>query len=88
MGCILARFVGRQTNDERGENMPDHELVSLMSALARLTHPRSSTPRAEALGAAYRRLRRFAAAQGESDDWCDRVLLIFLDRNRDAYAAA
>jgi hypothetical protein len=68
--------------------MPDYELVSLMSILARLTHPRSSTPRADALGTAYRRLRRYAASKGESEEWCDRVLLIFLDRNRDAYAAA
>jgi hypothetical protein len=68
--------------------MPDHELVRLMSTLARLTHPRHTAPRAEALGAAYRRIRRYAAACGKSEDWCDGVLLIFLDRNRDAYAAA
>jgi len=68
--------------------MPDSELVSLMSTLARLTHPRSTTPRAEGLGAAYRRLRRYARMRGMSEEWCDHVLLIFLDRNRYAYAAA
>lgn len=68
--------------------MPDHELVSLMSTLARLTHPRSSTPRAEALGRAYRRIQNYAAPRGKSEEWCDSVFLIFLDGNRDAYAAA
>lgn len=68
--------------------MPDHELVSLMSTLARLTHRRSTVPRADALGKAYRRLRRYAARTGLGEEWCDAVLLVFLDRNRDAYAAA
>jgi hypothetical protein len=68
--------------------MPDRELISLMSTLARLTHPRSSTPRADALKDAYRRIRRYAAPRGKSEEWCDCVLLIFLDRNRHAYAAA
>ena len=68
--------------------MPDPELVRLMSALARLTHPRSRTPRAEALGNAYRRIRSYAAPRGKSEEWCDRVLLEFLDKNRHAYAAA
>ena len=68
--------------------MPDHELVRLMSTLARLTHPRSTSPRADALGAAYRRIRRYAESTGKTEEWCDCVLLIFLDRNRDAYVAA
>ena len=68
--------------------MPDHDLVSLMSTLARLTHRRSTIPRVDALGKAYRRLRRYAARTGMSEEWCDAVFLIFLDRNRDAYAAA
>ena len=68
--------------------MPDNELINLMSLLARLTHPRSSTPRAEALGHAYRRVSNYAARRGESEEWCDRVLLVFLDSNRRAYAAA
>jgi hypothetical protein len=68
--------------------MPDHELVSLMSALARLTHRRSTVPRADALRKAYRRLRAYAARSGLDEEWCDAVFLLFLDRNRDAYAAA
>ena len=68
--------------------MPDHELVRLMSTLSRLTHPRCSTPRAEALGKAYRRIRSYAAQRGMSEEWCDRVLLLFLDRSSDAFAAA
>lgn len=68
--------------------MPDPELVRLMSTLARLTHPRSALPRAEALGNAYRRIRNYAAPRGKSEAWCDSVLLVFLERNRSAYAAA
>lgn len=68
--------------------MPDYELVRLMSTLARLTHPRCSTPRAEALRTAYGRLRRYAAQRGLTEEWCDGVLLLFLDRSTHAYAAA
>jgi hypothetical protein len=64
--------------------MPDHELTSLMSTLARLTHPRCSTPRAEALRAAHRRIRRYADHRGLGEEWCDRVLLLFLDRTTHA----
>jgi hypothetical protein len=59
-----------------------------MSTLARLTHPRCSTPRTEALGKAYRRIRNYAAQRGLTEEWCDRVLLVFLDRSTDAFAAA
>jgi hypothetical protein len=68
--------------------MPDYELLRLMSSLARLTHPRCSTPRVDALRKAYRRIRRYAVVRGLDEEWCDRVLLLFLDRSSDAYAAA
>jgi hypothetical protein len=68
--------------------MPDHELTRLMSTLARLTHPRCSTPRPDALRKAYERIRRYAAHRGLDEEWCDRVLLLFLDRTTYAYAAA
>jgi hypothetical protein len=68
--------------------MPDHELTRLMSTLARLTHPRCSTPRADALRKAYQRIRRYADHRGLGEEWCDRVLLLFLDRTTHAYAAA
>ncbi len=67
--------------------MPDHELTRLMSTLARLTNPRCSTPRPDALRVAYRR-RRYADRRGLGEEWCDRVLLPLLDRTTDAYAAA
>jgi hypothetical protein len=87
MGCILARFANGQAKERRGE-MPDNELLGLVSSLARLTHPRCSTPRVDALRKAQRRIRRYAAARGLGEEWCDRVLLLFLDRSSDAYAAA
>jgi hypothetical protein len=68
--------------------MPDNELLRLMSSLARLTHPRCSTPRVDALRKAYRRIRSYAVARGLDEEWCDCVLLLFLDRSTDAYAAA
>jgi hypothetical protein len=68
--------------------MPDQELTRLMTTLARLTHPRCSTPRADALRKAYVRIRRYAAHRGLGEEWCDRVLLLFLDRTTHAYAAA
>jgi hypothetical protein len=68
--------------------MPDHELVRLMSTLARLTHPRCPRARADALRKAHRRIRSYAVERGLSEEWCDRVFLIFLDRSTDAYAAA
>ena len=68
--------------------MPDDELMGLMSTLARLTHPRCSTPRVDALRKAHTRIRRYAAQRGLTEEWCDRVLLVFLDRSTNAYAAA
>ena len=68
--------------------MPDHELMGLMSTVARLTRPRCSTPRAVALRKAYGRIRSYAVQRGLSEEWCDRVLLMFLDRSTDAYAPA
>ena len=68
--------------------MPDHDLVRLMSTIARLTHPRCPAGRAEALGRAHRRIRDYAALRGMSEEWCDRVFMLFLDRSTDAYAPA
>jgi hypothetical protein len=68
--------------------MPDDELMGLMSTLARLTHPRSATPRVVALRKAYRRIRGYARQRGLTEEWCDRVMLVFLDRSTNAYAAA
>lgn len=88
MGCILARFAGGHEAKREERGVPDHELTSLMSTLARLTHPRCSTPRAKALEKAYRRIRSYALERGLPEEWCDRVLLLFLDRSTDAYAPA
>ena len=68
--------------------MPDHDLVRLMSTVARLTHPRCNVPRVQALRKAHERIRGFAAEQGMTEEWCDRVFMLFLDRTIDAYAAA
>lgn len=68
--------------------MPDDELLGLVSTVARLTHPRCSTPRADALRKAYRRIRNYALQRGLTEEWCDRVMLMFLDRSTNAYAAA
>ena len=54
------------------------DLVELMSELARLLSPRSSTPRRDALRLAHRRIRRYAASRGLGETWCDAVLLQFL----------
>jgi hypothetical protein len=54
------------------------ELVELMSELARLLSRRSSTPRFDALRIAHRRIRRYAAARGLGESWCDAVMLQFL----------
>jgi hypothetical protein len=54
------------------------ELVELMSELARLLSTRSSTPRRDALRLAHRRIRRYAAARGLGESWCDAVMLQFL----------
>jgi len=68
--------------------MPDEELLGLVSTLARLTHPRCATPRVDALRKAHGRLRNYAVQRGLTEEWCDRVLLMFLDRTTNAYAAA
>jgi hypothetical protein len=54
------------------------ELQELMSELARLLSRRSSTPRRDALRLAHRKIRRYAAARGLGENWCDAVLLHFL----------
>jgi hypothetical protein len=68
--------------------VPDRDLMRLMSTVARLTHPRCRMSRPEALGKAHQRIRTYAAQRGMSEEWCDRVFLLFLDRSIDAYAAA
>jgi hypothetical protein len=62
--------------------------MSLVSTVARLTHPRCPMSRAHALRKAHQRIRNYAAQRGMSEEWCDRVFLLFLDRSTDAYAAA
>lgn len=54
------------------------ELVELMSELARLLSRRSSTPRRAALRIAHARIRRYAAARGLDEQWCDAVMLHFV----------
>jgi hypothetical protein len=60
--------------------MPDPALTDLMSELARLLSDRSSTPRKHAMAIAHRKLRAVADARRYDEDWCDRVLLMFLSR--------
>ena len=57
--------------------MPDDELLGLVSTLSRLTHPRCATPRVDALRKAYRRIRNYAIQRGLTEEWCDRVMLMF-----------
>ena len=64
------------------------ELVELMSELARLLSTRSSTPRREALRIAHGRIRRYAAARGLDETWCDAVMLQFLCESRAARSVA
>jgi hypothetical protein len=62
--------------------MPDayqHELVTLMSRLARLLSPRSSTPRPDGYKSAHTELRSFAARHGHTEEWCDGVLNLILE---------
>lgn len=58
--------------------MPDNELRPLMSELARLLSPRSSTPKSQGLGLAYKKLTYFAERNGLGEEWCDKVMLTFL----------
>jgi len=62
--------------------MPDayqHELVKLMSRLARLLSPRSATPKPEGHKTAYREICSFAARHGHTEEWCDGVLNVMLE---------
>ena len=60
--------------------MPDQTLTDLMSELARLLSDRSSTPRKRAMAIAHRKLRAVADTYHYDEDWCDRVMLMFLSR--------
>lgn len=67
--------------------MPDAELTCLMSDLARLTSSRSSTPRSEALGIAYRKIQSYATPRTLSEEWCDKVMMLFISRHHEHVAA-
>jgi hypothetical protein len=67
--------------------MPDPALTELMSELARLLSDRSSTPRKRAMAVAHAKIRALATAKNYDEEWCDRVLLMFLGR-RHAFIAA
>ena len=67
--------------------MPDPALTELMSELARLLSDRSSTPRKRAMATAHRKLRAIAGAHQCDEEWCDRVLLMFLSRRHQIIAA-
>ena len=67
--------------------MKDPGLISLMSELARLLAPRSNTPRSLALGIAYRKIHSYAQSHNLTEEWCDKVLMLFLSRERAALAA-
>jgi hypothetical protein len=64
------------------------DLRDLMSELARLLSARSSTPRRDGLRLAHRRIRRYAAARGLGENWCDAVLLHFLAEQNHVKGAA
>lgn len=55
----------------------DADLVRFVSTLSRLTHRRWRT--AYRLGLAHEQLRLYADENDLPLDWCDAVLLIFLD---------
>lgn len=67
--------------------MPDAALIRLSSDLARLLHRRSSTPRAEALALAYRRITDYAIDNNMSERWRDSVMLLFIGESRVSVAA-
>jgi hypothetical protein len=67
--------------------MPDPALTDLMGELARLLSDRSSTPRKRAMAIAHRKLRAVADAHQYDEDWCDRVMLMFLSRRHRLVAA-
>jgi hypothetical protein len=57
--------------------MPSQDLIQLTSKLSRLTKRRYRTVRR--LKMAHMLLRIYAAQNELSEEWCDSVLLIFLD---------
>jgi hypothetical protein len=67
--------------------MPDPALTDLMGELARLLSDRSSTPRKLAMAIAHRKLRAVARTHHYDEDWCDRVMLIFISRRHGLMAA-
>jgi hypothetical protein len=67
--------------------MPDPALTDLMSELARLLSDRSSTPRKRAMAIAHQKIRAAAAEHQCNEDWCDRVMLMFLSRRHRSLAA-
>lgn len=60
--------------------MPDPALTELMSELARLLSDRSATPRKRAMAIAHRKIRALAEVRRYDEDWCDRVMLLFLSQ--------
>jgi hypothetical protein len=67
--------------------MPDPALTDLMGELARLLSDRSSTPRKLAMRIAHSKLRAIARSRHYDEDWCDRVMLIFIGRRHGFVAA-
>jgi hypothetical protein len=67
--------------------MPDPALTELMSELARLLSDRSATPRKRAIAVAHAKIRALAASTSSDEEWCDRVLLLFLARRHQLVAA-
>lgn len=67
--------------------MPDPALTKLMSELARLLSDRSSTPRKRAITVAHAKIRALAETTNCDEEWCDRVLLMFLARRHQFSAA-
>lgn len=67
--------------------MRDKTLVSLMSDLGKLLSDRSATPRLRALRAAHRKLREYAETHDLGEEWCDQVLLSFINLDSLSLAA-
>lgn len=68
--------------------MPEPSLIRLVQQVTPLLHRRSSTPRSVGLGDAYRLIARYAADHGLSEEWCDRVLLLFVTEAHDGCLVA
>lgn len=62
--------------------LADPDLFALVRSVGRLSRRRYRT--AARLGKAHALLRIYAAEHGRSEEWCDRVLLEFLDPDDDA----